>query len=562
MKKQIIFFLWITSAVFAVSTFVSCTDMYDTLREFATEETIYPSGFDTISGKIGFERVEIDLSTKGRIPASEMKLSKAKKTVIECSYFDNPLVIDSVCSWVNISGLTEPAEYTFKIFTEDEYGNRSIPKEISLVPYTSYDLDQMELLSPKVTESSSTILLEWENKLSGVLFDCYGYSYNYNDKNGSPQTGGGEGDMPSFFIENVTKGNTIPVEITLHITPKKNNIPIIDTVNWSSIIPLNISESAGDVIFLKTPVTTDIIDLNDANGSSLCHFSWTKVESVDSYTLKISTSSDFPVDKTFEFNVGDVSSVDLYTSEITEIVTNGSTRCYWTIVPSSINHSVNTQTRGLSIYRQLAPAGMWLIDDADNPFKAVIGQPLIEGGSSGAIITIADGPSDNDKAVFVPELSYLTCRHGITPRSGSTYVNEYTILMNIKLSAFKWFSIADIDSSNNNGELFISPNGELSINGYWNSANTNMTLNKWHRVIYSVKLDEFIKIYLDGKLIKTVSTGASWIDGIYALRPELHLFKDDNSWNDRNNVYVSEIIVWGFALNDMEAERLDEIKFR
>ena len=79
-------------------------DVYkrQSLREFATEETVYPASFDTITGKIGFERVEIDLSTKGRIPPSKMKLQKAKKTVIECSFFDSPMIIDSVCSWVNI----------------------------------------------------------------------------------------------------------------------------------------------------------------------------------------------------------------------------------------------------------------------------------------------------------------------------------------------------------------------------------------------------------------------------------------------------------------------------
>src|SRR5690606_31920154 len=140
----------------------SCTDMFDSLKEFATGETIYPASFDTVAGKIGFERVEIDLSKTGRVASSQMKLAKAAKTIVECSYFDEPLVIDSLCSWVSITGLTEPGEYTFKIYTEDEDGNRSIPKEISLVPYTSHDLEQLELLSPKITTSSSAALLEWE----------------------------------------------------------------------------------------------------------------------------------------------------------------------------------------------------------------------------------------------------------------------------------------------------------------------------------------------------------------------------------------------------------------
>lgn len=127
---------------------------------------------------------------------------------------------------------------------------------------------------------------------------------------------------------------------------------------------------------------------------------------------------------------------------------------------------------------------------------------------------------------------------------------------NLKLSGFKWFSIAEINSSNNNDEWFISPLGELSLNGWWGAASKNMTLNNWHEVVYSVKLDEHVKIYLDGRLVKVINTNASWKNGDYALRPELHLFKDDNSWNDRNTAYVSRVTMWPVALNDMEVVQL------
>lgn len=323
---------------------------------------------------------------------------------------------------------------------------------------------------------------------------------------------------------------------------------------------MNISESASDVIFLKTPTASQVIDLNDAKESQTCSFSWTKVENIDSYTLKISTNASFPTDKTLELDLGNISSFNLDVSEIKKIVADGSARCYWTIVPTTA-YSTSTQTRALIVYREIPPSGMWLFDDINDLFKAEIGKPLIE-VSSGIKITPADGPTPEDKAVFIPELSYLKCQHGISPNPGKTYVNEYTLSMNLKLTSFRWFSIADINSANNNGELFISPYGEISVNGYWNSASANMKLNEWHRVMYSIKLDEFVKIYLDGNLVKTISTNASWVDGMYALRPELLLFKDDNSWNDRNNAYASEIIIWGTSLNNMEAAQLDEIKFR
>src|SRR5690606_15105621 len=97
-----------------------------------------------------------------------------------------------------------------------------------------------------------------------------------------------------------------------------------------------------------------------------------------------------------------------------------------------------------------------------------------------------------------------------------------------------------------------------SLNGWWNSASVNMTTNTWYNVVYSVNLDNAVKIYLDGKLVKTISTNASWIDGDYALRSELHLFKDDSGWNDVNDVHVSAITLWGSALNDLEVALLVE----
>ena len=562
MKKHSIEYLLKTITVLTISTIIlSCSGIYDTLKEYATEETIYPANYETVSGKVGFERVELDFSTQGRIPASEMKLAKAKRTVIECSVFEKPLVIDSICSWVNITNLTEPEEYTFKVYTEDEYGNQSIPKEISLTPFTSRDLEEINLLYPKVIESRSTVLLEWENNLSGVFFNCYSYSYKYTDKYGAVQKGEDNGDIPSFFVENIDQGEVVPVELTLYITPKKNNSLILDTIYWSSTLPIQVSEQAGDVIFLKTPSPAYIIDFNVEDESQFCNFSWTKVDNVSAYTLKMSTNPNFPEDNTFTLNMADVSSVDIPNRQFKELVSEGSVRYYWTITPSTADPTINTQTRAINIFRKYIPVGLWLFDDPSDLFKASIGQPLIE-VSSGDKIYSDEGPSPDSKAIFVPEYSYLTCNHGITPKSGDKYVNEYTILMNMKLSSFKWFSIVDINDTNGNGDLFISSTGEVGITGYWGTAASKMALNRWHRIAYSVKLDEYMQIYMDGKMVSKIGAHSNWKDGNdFALRPKLYLLKDDNSWNDRNNCWLSEVIIWDISLNEMEMENLINIKF-
>src|SRR5690606_21179481 len=125
--------------------FSSCSGMYDTLDDYSGE-IVYPAKYDTIIGHVGYERVEIDLMKAGRIPASEIKMGKATKTIIE--YDGQVIRLDSLVSWVNITGLDQPKLYRFKIYTVDEFDNASVPQEIALIPYTSADLENLAIASP------------------------------------------------------------------------------------------------------------------------------------------------------------------------------------------------------------------------------------------------------------------------------------------------------------------------------------------------------------------------------------------------------------------------------
>lgn len=561
MKKIFRNSLPITLYILTIFTQLSCSKMFDSLKEFADKETIYPASFDTIGGRIGFNRVEIDLSTKGRVFSNELKLAKAVKTIVESSYFKEPLVIDTVCSWINLNGLTEPEEYTFKIYTVDSYGNRSIPKEVSITPFTSQDLEQLELISPRITASSSSAVLEWENVLSGVAFDCYGYSYKYTDKDGTVHIGTDIGDRPNIILENLTKEQIYPIEITLKIIPKKNNAPIIDTVHWTSVISLKIPENVSDAIFLKTPISPHKIDLNATNNNTIFPFSWAKAANIESYTLKISNSSAFDQPNTISWDLGNVSSVDLSRADLESIVTKGSGKFFWTVVPTSGNSNVVNQIRSITIYRPIKPTGVWLFDEITDPFKATVGTPLSEVSLVPANrIQSVSGPTSKDHAVFVPERSYLTCFHGIDREIGDDFVHQYTLSMRIKVPSFKWFSIVDIDEFNNNGEFFISPSGEVGIDGFWNSSTKNISINTWHNIVYAVDLDNLIKVYIDGQLVKTITTGNNYKNGRYALRPNLYLFRDDATWNNVNTVSVSEVMVWKEVLNETEVAQMNEIK--
>lgn len=230
MLNRILFF-----SMLSIVLLGACDGMYDSLDEYSGE-VVYPAKYDTIVGYIGYERVEIELMKAGRLPSSQIKLGKAKKTVVE--YDDQVIVIDSLVSWVNITGLTQPKLYRFRIYTIDEFENKSVPHEIALIPYTSSDVAALAVGAPRVLTSPGSAVIDWPNGLSSVLLDYYKLSYSYTDKDGETWTGERGADS-RFFIANLPSGQATTVAITYNVVPKINNVPILDTVLLDKELVIN-----------------------------------------------------------------------------------------------------------------------------------------------------------------------------------------------------------------------------------------------------------------------------------------------------------------------------------
>ncbi|MCH5598598.1 DUF4998 domain-containing protein [Niabella ginsengisoli] len=213
---------------------LSCGKMYDNIDQY-TGETVYPGRYDTIIGHIGFERVEIDLMKAGRIPSKNIKLGKAIKTVI--AYDNKEVVIDSLVSWVNITGLELSKLYRFTVFTIDDQGNKSVPQEIALIPYTESDLASLVVQPPQVLASQSSAILTWPGGLSSILLDYYGLQYGYTDKNSVRKEGAGAAN-PRIFAFNLQSGSTVNFDLKYKIIPKVNGTAILDTVELSQTLPI------------------------------------------------------------------------------------------------------------------------------------------------------------------------------------------------------------------------------------------------------------------------------------------------------------------------------------
>lgn len=232
----------VLSLIVLAALLSSCEDMYSNLKKYEGE-IVYPARFDTIIGYVGYERVEIDLMKAGRIPSSQMKLGKAKKTVVE--YDDVVLTIDSLASYVNITGLTSPKLYRFKIYTIDEFGNKSVPQGIAMIPYTKSDVEALQISAPRVMRSPSAAVVDWPRGVSSVLLNYYGLTFEYTDKNGTVRTGKRGADS-RFYIGNVSAGQAVDVKMSYKIIPRVNNQPILDTVIFKDNLILNMPTSSSE----------------------------------------------------------------------------------------------------------------------------------------------------------------------------------------------------------------------------------------------------------------------------------------------------------------------------
>lgn len=247
-------FLILCSIVFCLCFFSSCENMNEKTEKY-WGEIVYPARYDTIIGYIGFERVEIDLMKAGRIPSSQIQMGKAIKTVVE--YDDQKIVIDSLVSWVNIKNLTQSKIYRFFIYTLDEYGNKSVPQEIALIPFTSNDLATTVISSPRITVSPSSAIVEWTAGLNSLLLTYLGLTYQYTDRDNNV-INGERGLDSRFFVANLETGKPATINMSYKIIPIVNGVAIIDTLYLNNELTITTPASSGTF----SPAERDVLIAN------------------------------------------------------------------------------------------------------------------------------------------------------------------------------------------------------------------------------------------------------------------------------------------------------------
>jgi hypothetical protein len=293
--KRIIYFL----STVLVAALYSCSGQYDNIDLYATDESVYVGKYDDVSPgaiRIGYNRIEVDLTDEsmGRVPSDEMYMGKAKRTIIEYEEANVTVrrTIDSVCSWLNITGLTSPKTYIIKIYTEDGHGNKSVAVEALGKPFTDSDLAGISFPVPYMVPSPSSVEFIWpeDGGFASSLYRFVDLEYSYVNNEGDLISDKlTSRDVPRFDVLNLNMGESTPVYIASRIVPIMESGRIIDTlVLRDTIVTTTVSPDEYLATRTLRPITSALINPNPPDESAgtvtlgsidaAPHVEWTEIK--------------------------------------------------------------------------------------------------------------------------------------------------------------------------------------------------------------------------------------------------------------------------------------------
>lgn len=176
------------------------------------------------------------------------------------------------------------------------------------------------------------------------------------------------------------------------------------------------------------------------------------------------------------------------------------------------------------------------------------------------------GSTTKQVAEIVQGRSFFA-RHGLPANGGGTYTNQYTIVLDVKLTRQDWTGFYNTnDNHANDCDVFMRPDQKLGISGSYAGF---FPLNQWVRFAVSVDLTQpaiaRMRIFADGAFQNSPSIG-SGVDGRWSLYnfqnpdPFQHvlLFGDD-TFAESAAGWVSMAAFYDVALTDAEIAALGPV---
>lgn len=193
--------------------------------------------------------------------------------------------------------------------------------------------------------------------------------------------------------------------------------------------------------------------------------------------------------------------------------------------------------------------GLWEFEEGGDLTIATQGADLVLTGTDAAVP--GSGTGVDAGAAQLGAGDYYTATHGIAPKGGNSFVNEWTLVMDVsypEASAGSWMTFYQTNTSNSNdGDAFIrnaGPTGAIGVGATGYSTDVTVA-DTWYRVVFSVDNSSHHKTYVNG--VEWVDGGAQGVDGRFSLDPIMHFFADNDG--DDATINVSNIALYDQALN-------------
>jgi hypothetical protein len=228
----------------------------------------------------------------------------------------------------------------------------------------------------------------------------------------------------------------------------------------------------------------------------------------------------------------------------------------WTItMTKQLTRLPLTLGLALGFTANAAVTGQWDFNSGD--LSATIGSALAYRGDTAAttvFTTASIGGQTANVMMFpkaTPSQGYLMT-HGMAPNGGGSYVNQWTLIMDIMFTSATdntWRALLQSNQGNgNDADLWVNRANGLGFGGNYHGT---LSLDEWHRIAFVVdassptSANNTVSKFIDGALVG-VNSGIGR-DGTYGLDPTALLFTDND--DETNFGYVNSIQITDAALS-------------
>ena len=194
--------------------------------------------------------------------------------------------------------------------------------------------------------------------------------------------------------------------------------------------------------------------------------------------------------------------------------------------------------------------GQWDFDDPSDMTHATVGPDLVLTGSQ----TSVSGHSAGDYAASIGSGSYYTCNNDFTPNGGGSYVNNYTLVYDIKCSLTSGYSslLQTNPTNSNDGEIFTKSNGAIGVGSTGYAPSGTIEADTWTRIVFRVENGTLFEIWKNGE--KVLDGAAQEVDGRFGIESVFHLFLDNDG--EEETIEISKFVFYDGALSEEEIEAL------